>query len=313
MTKDETSFPRGLGISPLLYVWAGLTVVSVILLFPAFTQEVNLGPYGVNHLILGIPSIALIMSAVDLGHGPEIFSQAGEENAAWRWGVLYGIALLTVLHYAQLVIWPGALTQLVATTVFVGCIAWSWASRTDSKKSRLPGAVRMLAFVLGASTLSAIVVGVATDGLSLYREARTPSYLEPLSDLKKFKGKLFMTNINLPTVGFFVEGPGYGVCGLEAVGSNGTLDSKECKISFVRRVEHWQSQQPELFFFFWSPRVFPGFSDCMPVSSKLPDSSDAQMTCIGKLRHRLESRFPRILSNSLFEVYDLKAQKPKER
>jgi hypothetical protein len=297
----------------MLYLWAGLTVVSVILMFPAFTQEVNLGPYGVNHLILGIPSIALIMSALELGHGPEMFSGAGDASAAWRWGASYAIAFLAILHFAQLVVWPGLLAQGFATIVFVGCIAWSWARRSDSNGAGLAGSVRMLAFVLGASSLCALTVGVATEGLALYGQARTPSYLVPLAELKKFHGKLFMTNINLPTVGFFVEGPGYGVCGLEAVGADGKVDSKECKISFVRRVKYWQSQQPDLFFFFWSPRVFPGFSDCMPLTAKLPEGEEALGTCIGKLRHRLETNFPLVHSNPLFEVYDLKGSPPQAK
>jgi hypothetical protein len=53
--------------------------------------------------------------------------------------------------------------------------------------------------------------------------------------------------------------------------------------------------------------VFPGFSDCIPLTRTLPKGEEYEGTCIGKLRHRLETNFPLVHSNPLFEVYDLKA------
>jgi hypothetical protein len=151
-------------------------------------------------------------------------------------------------------------------------------------------------------------MGIATQSINLLKDATKPSYLEPLKDLKQFHHKLFLTNINLPLVGFFANGPGYGVCGLEAIGRSGQIDSSECKISFARRKAYWDSQKPDLFIFFWTKQVFPGFSDCQPISNQLPTGVAAQETCIGKLHTRLKTNFKLLYSNQLFEVYDLNAK-----
>ena len=302
-----------------LYLWAAFTIVSVILVFPAFAQDVNLGGYGVDHLLLGIPSIALILTAIDLGHGREMFSDCCDDKfASWKWILLYAIILLAILHFSQFKFWVGIDVQIFVVGIFIFCVVWSWVASLGEDLSvmasvshpnqKVSGFFRIAIFLAGFMTFSILVMGVATQSVNLLSDATKPSYLEPLKDLKQFHNKLFLTNINLPLVGFFANGPGYGVCGLEAIGRNGQIDSSECKISFVRRKAYWDSQRPDLFIFFWSKQVFPGFSDCQPISNQLPVGMAAQETCIGKLHTRLKTNFKLLYSNQLFEVYDLNAK-----
>lgn len=303
-----------------LYVWAGLTVVSVILLFPAFTQEINLGVYGINYLILGIPSIALIMMVIELGHGVELCglclnSSANEDSGAWHWAYLYLIALLGVLHFAPFFLGGGIKVQILLIAIFLVCLAWSWATRAPDRavidepsgQAQAPrGLYRLCLFVIGVFSLCALVKGTLVEGISIAKVVKAGNYLDPMKDLKSLHGKLFMTNINLPAVGFFVDGPGFGVCGLDTVSDAGKIDSKQCKISFLKKTSQWRTQEPEVFIFFWDQRVFPGFSECIPYKNLLQESPETQPSCIIELRQRLLTNFPLLQSNSLFEVYDLR-------
>ena len=56
---------------------------------------------------------------------------------------------------------------------------------------------------------------------------RTDDYGD-LESLRWFSGKLYLTNINTPTVGFFVNGAGYGVCGPDSITNLGEIDRSKC-------------------------------------------------------------------------------------
>jgi len=125
-----------------------------------------------------------------------------------------------------------------------------------------------------------------------------------LTDLEEFRGQLFLTNINVPTVGFFIQEAGYGVCGLQSVPEFADADASQCKVSFMRRQEYWLSQQPKYFFFFTTSDLFPGFADCLP-STTLVGQARGGDTCVSLMRQRLATRYPLVHSNPLFETYDL--------
>jgi hypothetical protein len=131
-----------------------------------------------------------------------------------------------------------------------------------------------------------------------------------LTDIEQFAGQLFMTNINIPTVGFFVKEAGFGVCGLDSLLEDGNVDPARCKVSFMRRLDYWRAQQPQYFFFFFTPDLFPGFADCLP-STTLISQARLGDTCVSMMRDRLSSQYTLVLANPIFEVYNLTEPLPR--
>jgi hypothetical protein len=288
-----------------LYAWAGLTIALVLLIFPAFAQEVNLGPYGVNHMLLAIPGLALVVSTMELGCGMSVLVADAQRKHYVFEAVLLALLLASVFWSLQLV-W-----LVLFCAVLVATIAWSESAAPAGSRVALLAEpqgrliLRLALFLLGVAAVAAFARSAFTDVRSLVAQVRHDQLLENFSGLKKHGGKLFMTNINLPTVGFFANAPGYGVCELDAVGVKGEVASDRCKVSYMRRQEYWRSQQPEYFFLFSNIRVFPGFADCWPGSSFLAGKIGT-VNCLAELRSRLEKNFERVERNALYEVYDLK-------
>ena len=285
-----------------LYIWAGLTIVFVLFLFPAFAQEMNLAPYGANHMFLGIPALALALSALELGSG---LATAVRDTTVRRYVAMGVLAALVVLA----VVWPGQpVWLLLFVLVFAFAVVWA-----EGVRGWRPPAAEHRTALAGRLTIFLLAVGVATAVgrtelhalKEMVKQTRAPNVVEQLAGLKKYSGELFMTNINLPTVAFFSEAPGFGVCELETVAADGTLHDKRCKVAYMRRLEYWQKQPPQYFFFFWHPHVFPGFSDCFPADF-LPVQPGTE-DCLPRLKRRLADHFPLIERNSLYEVYDLRA------
>src|SRR5260221_203351 len=108
-------------------------------------------------------------------------------------------------------------------------------------------------FSVAVAVATAHVRDVVRESRLVFRETRLSSGLEPLVDLRNVSGRLLMTNINVPVVGFFADAPAFGVCGIDAVGVAGNLNTKGCQIAFMRRSEYWRTQRPEYFVFFWKP------------------------------------------------------------
>lgn len=125
-----------------------------------------------------------------------------------------------------------------------------------------------------------------------------------LGDIRHFSGHLFMTNINTPAVGFFVQEAGYGVCGPDSLSEGGDVDPDKCRVSFMRRHEQHAGLRPRYFFFFSSPDLFPGFADCLPSGALLAQRRGGD-DCATLMYRRLSERFRKVFDNGLFEVFDL--------
>jgi len=115
---------------------------------------------------------------------------------------------------------------------------------------------------------------------------------------------LFMTNINVPVVGFLAQAPGFGVCEPRAIGGDGSIDLSRCKTAFMRRYEYWSQQRPRYFFYFDHPALFPGFADCLPKGTLVGQERDGN-SCMDELRHRLARQYVLVFENRLMKVFDL--------
>ena len=360
-----------------LFAWAALTIIAVILLFPAHTQEVNLSSYGgINLLLFAVPCAAMIGQGLSLAR--PIFAPGGRSRlldwmAARRelvviiatWACVVFLAVIVaalakiwprsladhswaavVQSAANVIIWTGQRATspesrgpwIIGLVIFGAIVAagcWRFwpqlqsmpdggvekssasgqagTSRIGSEQVGKTGGAHLIllgatvrAFLVFAALLTTVAI-VTRDAKELARildKAAEPTDLAPLISLKEYKGQLFMTNINVPTIGYFAESPGYGVCARDAVGTDGTLNVKECKIQQMRRTEYWLSQRPAHFVYFKQARVFPGFATCWPKGAYLGVLRGGS-GCNEELGERLDANFRMIASNDLFDVYDL--------
>lgn len=134
--------------------------------------------------------------------------------------------------------------------------------------------------------------------LAVFKEAK----YNKLSDIREFGREVFMTNINPVTVGFFVGEAGFGVCELSALPEAGDIDASQCRVSYVRQRERYETVRPRYFFFF--RELFPGFLRCLP-SAYYPLTNQGGDKCFETMQQRLAERFYRVADTGLYEVYDL--------
>lgn len=127
-----------------------------------------------------------------------------------------------------------------------------------------------------------------------------------LAELQRFAGHVYMTNINTPTVGFFIREAGFGVCGPTALPPAGGVDPSRCKIADVRRYALLLKRIPEYFVLFLTPDLFPGFGDCLPTGTLVGEVRGGD-ACLALMERRLSHSFSRVLKSDLFEVYALRA------
>ena len=262
-----------------LAAWVIITVLAPIILFPAFAQEVNLRGVG-NVFFLAIPFAFLA------GYGIWVLAYAGHRTLS----VLADPAGVAGRPAADITE-PGP--ALIRLGVFVG------------------RAIAIAGICLALIDGSFAVARNVTNELSyIHRLGQNAGRLNLLYDIRRFHGELFMTNINVPTVGFLTEAPGFGVCGPDSVKQDGRFDLLECKTSFMRRYDYWLTQRPRYFFYFSLPEFFPGFADCLPADT-LIGSKRGEDGCMKQLLDTLESRYPLVLKNDLVLVFDLSAPKAK--
>jgi hypothetical protein len=335
-----------------LFAWAAATVVCVILLFPAHTQEVNLSTYGgINLLLFAIPTAALIgqgfIAARPLFDG-EMRARiksliANGHNAILQYLARFYVGVLGLLMLVYATIWSLSLEQGLGTRLLSGARAMAEMSQPSLVATRAIAVFASIAIGLALAWLSwqryrpnsdmaaagpaanwtwvgsitraflafiaivvaaSILVRASTEASQIVQRAAEPNDLAPLSQLDKYRGALFMTNINVPAIGFFTSSTGFGVCGLDSVSGDGTLNRPDCKVAQTRRQQYWNQQQPKYFFFFKQGRVFPGFATCWPKDSYL-GLLRGGAGCNEKLGSRLAQNFSAIDSNELFDVYDL--------
>ncbi len=261
--------------------WVTITILAPIILFPAFAQEVNLRGVG-NVFFLAIPFAFLA------GYGIWVLAYAGHR------------ALSVLADPAGVPGRPaGDITEpgpaLIKLGVFVG------------RAIALTGIC--LALMDGSN---AIARNVMNEVSYIHRLGQNSEKLNLLYDIRRFRGDLFMTNINVPTVGFLTSAPGFGVCSPNSVKQNGQVDLLECKTSFMRRYDYWLKQRPRYFFYFSLPEFFPGFADCMP-GGMLIGSERGGDECMKQLLGTLETQYPLVLKNALVSVFDMSAPKTERK
>jgi hypothetical protein len=336
-----------------LFAWTVATIVSVILLFPAHTQEVNLSSYGgINLLLFAIPTAALIGQGL-IASRPLFDDEmrariksliANWHNARWRYlawsyvgvlGLLMGFyaaigtlsleqgirarvlaggakAMNAMSLLSSLAIRVTAVFAIIAVGLALAWLSWQRYRRNSDVATAHPAATWTLVgsttraflvfFAIVIST--SIVVRASIDASRIVQQAAEPNELSSLSQLDRYRGALFMTNINVPIIGFFTSSPGFGVCGLDSVSVDGVLNRQDCKVAQMRRQRYWDQQQSKYFFFFKQGRVFPGFATCWPKDAYL-GLLRGGAGCNEKLGSRLAQNFSVIDSNELFDVYDL--------
>lgn len=266
-----------------LLIWSMGTVVAPIVLFPAFAQEVNL--FGIANMIwMGVAAIS--------------------------------IASLLITRYGH------ACRQLLASSFDRERLGTKlrefWSGHEPPKALRLAvpfahieNPIRLASSV----TVLLCVFFLLLDGAltaARYRfqdiqniantyEKNSNENLEPL---RSFDKGLFMTNINTPTLYFFLRQPGFGVCGLQSVGDDGSLDLSDCKISFMRQAQKYAQERPLYFFLFHPGQYFPGFADCLP-KQVLIGQDRGPKNCVEQQEQRLEKNYQRIFENDIFSVFDL--------
>jgi hypothetical protein len=276
LSFDLRAAVAGLSLLGRMTVWAVITILAPIFLFPAFAQEVNLRGVG-NFFFL-----ALLLTFL-----------AG-----------YGLWLLCYCTHR-------------AIAIVKDPMAVSGRPNADVAEAG-PAVLKLVASVgriLAVTGIALALAGTAyrvvtnTSAETSHILGLNPQKWSPLNAISRYKGSLFMTNINVPTVGFLTRAPGFGVCGPKSVKKDGSLDLLACKTAFVRRYDYWLSQRPRYFFYFTSPELFPGFADCMPQGLLLGSARD-DSGCMQDLADRLESRYARVMSNGIVTVFDINKPKP---
>jgi hypothetical protein len=258
-----------------LFLWASATVIAPIALFPAFAQEVTLRGTGANTFFLGIFFAAIV-------------------------GYVFGVICYFGFWIAEIFIAPrNAFGKAEGVTAEI-----------RPALERLGGVALISLGLFGAGvSLNSVFTDYRRDERyqrrMIYQHAKDARFTyDALNDLEKFRGQLFMTNINIPTVGFLTRAPGFGVCGPQAIGIAGEIDLQYCKSALMKRYDYWAARRPALFYYFDDRRLFPGFADCVPTGT-LTGTERSGPACMRELLEKLSRQYRLISQNSLVRVFDL--------
>lgn len=248
-------------------------LVTPIVLFPAFAQEVNLYG-GTNYIWLGL--MAIVLASIASTRVIEVVFPTIQ--IWWRTGSVFFRIPATHKIATKM-----ALTGMVAAFVAALLI------------EKTPSAVDKI-----LSTVSEV------------RSNYAQNQNIELERLRDFAAAPFMTNINIPTVYFYTGSVGFGVCGLDSVSENGKLNLDGCKIMLVRDRSLYADAHPSYFFLFKIASYFPGFADCGPPSFIQAEEQllRAPAGCFEIQKSRLNKYFYRVLDTKLFTVYDLRKSPP---
>jgi hypothetical protein len=275
------------GIADIRYLvslglWALGSTVAPVILFPAFAQEV---------------------------------SQLGLTSQIWMTIFAAGLTMtamsrVTLVFKAFVKVFPRSLWPSVRLSTDTAALSIMWAEVYQWGKCH-PGKVAALTAALISSWL-------LVDGLTFAARTRHGELVavadiyasnpgRSLEALRDFRDGYFMTNINTPTVYFYVRQPGFGVCGLDSVRENGKIDLEQCKIAFMRNASRYAASAPSYFFFFRQPRYFPGFADCLPSNTIFGQQELASgANCLPQQEDRLRKSYARVFDSDVFSVFDLR-------
>lgn len=257
-----------------LTAWVVVTVMAPIILFPAFAQEVNLRGSGAQSFFFAIPLTFLT------GYSLWVLAYAGHATAR------------ILIDPANVGDRPTANISEVAPAVAkLGIVA--------ARAAAVAGI--FLAFLGGSIT---VFVTARNEVAHIRSLGSNSDKWAPLYDIRQFDGELFMTNINVPTVGFLTKAPGFGTCGPNSVTVEGRLQLNDCKTAFMRRYGYWSTQRPRYFFYFTAPELFPGFADCVPADLGVA-LGRGRSNCMHQLLSVLAGHYPLVMKNHFVSVFDL--------
>jgi hypothetical protein len=257
-----------------LGIWIVCTVMASMIMFPAFSQEVTIrGSIGSFFLAIVVAAIfdysvrltgAQTVHLAQVIHSPNTTEYSKPDKARDPLA-----ALSTATIFAIYVL---ALCGAIGATVKFAAINKTYVTQSFRSAIAPP-------------------------------PASVPSY-DQISEIDRFSGQLFMTNINVPTVALFTKFVGFGVCSPESIKKDGGIALSECKIAMTRRYDYWSSMRPRYFFYFEDSRLFPGFADCLPTNSFVGQDR-REASCMQDLLDRLSSQYKLIMKNDLIKVFDL--------
>jgi hypothetical protein len=278
-------------------LWMGVTLLIPVLLFPAFAQEVNIATFGGNFFfaIFEISIIALffkqVYSALNYA-GLSIREKGTENDAQYKNGIQKE--------------WVGKYSKIKKEI-----------SDVITKKSRISSSLSikiLYLFLIGLNMVFVYQLIVEQYNYTIRKTGYVDQLLSKndtklnldvsLKEISKFNGQLFMTNINIPTVGFLVQYPGYGVCDPDSISDIGDLIISKCGTDFIKSTDSITlSQKPKYFFFFTYPTLFPGFASCMPSSTMIGARGGNE--CMNLLFKRLSDNYELKFTNKIVSVFDL--------
>jgi hypothetical protein len=257
-----------------LAMWVTISVIASILLFPAFSQEVTIRG-SVGPFFLGIGVAAVFDYSIRL-FGAYCIAFAGTLIAP------LSSAAFTIDKAAGSV--PAVLRILTVTTCLLALSI-------------------LLRSTLSFTSSNAVTIQAHWRMIQGGADAFGPPY-DLLSDIDRFSGQPFMTNINAPAVGLFTQSVGFGVCAPESIQRDRTIKLEKCKILMARRYEYWHSVRPKYFVYTEDRRLFPGFADCLPANTYVGQSR-REASCMEDLLSRLTTQYPLVMKNDLVRVFDL--------
>ena len=254
------------------FLWASACVLTPILLFPAFAQEVNIRGSGAGLFFLAVLVAVVIGRSLQVA-SRELFGMVFALNAAGR---AFGV--------------PSASPKCPVT----GGVAFLAAR----------GVAVIALLVAGANAITPVLNLASSQLFGIRQMAVTHGVRDSLYELRRFQRALFMTNINSPIVGFLTDAAGFGVCGEKSIAKDGAIVLDDCKVAFMRRYDHWRSQSVQYFYYFRIPELFPGFADCMPTGTMIGVERGGD-SCMESLFRNLNSRYPVVYQNKIVSVFSL--------
>jgi hypothetical protein len=277
-------------------IWMVITLLIPILLFPAFAQEVNSATFGGN-FFFAIFEISIIGLSIKQVFNTIFISNSSTPNKEIENKTQHK----TEIQKER--IWDYSRIKNEILDVI-------------SSKSRITSSLLIKVSYLFLITINIIFVYQFIVEQYTFTIRKTEYVDQVLSksekklnldasllEIKRFNGQLFMTNINIPTVGFLVQYPGYGVCDPDSISDSGDVKISECGTDFIKSTDRITlSQQPRYFFYFTTPGLFPGFASCMPSSTMI--GARGGSGCMKLMYRRLSDNYEQVFSNKIVSVFD---------
>jgi hypothetical protein len=272
LSGQSPTFRKLASVFVRLMIFVVGIILAPIVLFPAFAQEVNLRGAGTSSFFVALVFVAM---------------------ASTGWSLIaYSLDRLVVLiaHHRRSGSLPPASEARWAINRLgdIGVLAVStwviWVGLSAAARQVLEQDVGQARYIRSVHSMG--------------------NQWAPLLDLAAYRGALFMTNINVPTVGILTRAPGFGVCPPESIQPGSGIDVRFCKTAFMRRYQYWTEQRPAYFYYFHTPGLFPGFAECLPPTTLVAQERRGQ-SCMDDMLNELSSQYRLVKQNDLVRVFDL--------